>query len=141
MHYVPPAHLQTRWLQFLLSKGETCPGIADPAFFKESIRGRTIVDVVAEVPELSPRLYGLARRIGSYQGVEFVEHGGAVAGIMSQVCVVPGADWGTALLVNAGPWGDLAYNIIKWRAFEEKFGLKEVDWNSRSVRSLSALTR
>lgn len=121
----------TKWLRFLISKGESCPGVAHADFFDLSIKGRTIVDVHAEFADLSPRLYGLARRIGSYQGVQFVEHGGHVGGVMSQVCIVPAMGWGIVLQVNSAPWGDLAYNIIKWRAFEEAFGLQRVDWDQR----------
>jgi hypothetical protein len=42
-------------------------------------------------------------------------------------------------MTNSSPWGDLVYNIIKWRLFEEKCGLKRVDWNARYVPKLSML--
>lgn len=58
---------------------------------------------------------------------------------MSQVCVIPDHNFGVALMTNSSPWGDLVYNIIKWRLFEEKCGLKRVDWNARYVSKLSTL--
>ncbi len=94
-------------------------------------RGYTVPTGISPWPEVSVGTYGLAQHRGSYRGNEFLEHGGADTGQMSQVIRVPGKGIGIAIIVNDDKFGTALTAVIKWRILDVMLGLEPVDWEER----------
>ncbi|EJD51736.1 beta-lactamase/transpeptidase-like protein [Auricularia subglabra TFB-10046 SS5] len=123
-----------KWLQVLLNGGaspQTGKQVVPAAVLQKMQSGITVYSPPA-APELGPSVYGMALASSSYQGHQYVEHGGSLMGYLSQINRFPNDGLGIAILTNEYPRGQFVMEIIKWRIAEEILGLPlRVDWNAR----------
>jgi hypothetical protein len=83
-----------------------------------------------DYPELSPQVYGAGQWRYSYQGHDFIEHGGSNLGYKTQVARFPDDNLGIITLSNDNI-GEYIIESIKFRIADEILGLKELPWNER----------
>jgi len=125
------------WLQVLLLDGNTpragrSPGKLVVPTLDKMQTGITVVSGRATFPEMAPNVYGMGLSISSYQGHEYIEHGGAINGFLSQVTRFQQDGLGIAVLTNDSPRGVFVHEAIKWKIAERLLRLpKTVDWNGR----------
>lgn len=123
------------WLQVLLSGGkspQTGRQVVPAAVLAQMERPVTIFGTAPRAPELGPQVYGLALVSSSYQGHQYIEHGGALTGYMAQITRFPNDGVGIAILTNELPRGQYVFEAIKWRVSEELLSMPlRVDWNTR----------
>ncbi|KAH7100785.1 beta-lactamase/transpeptidase-like protein [Auriculariales sp. MPI-PUGE-AT-0066] len=129
------------WMQTLLNDGKspkTGKQVIPANILAKMSSGITVVNPgLPYPPELGPTTYGLAFEASSYQGHQFVEHGGSLPGYHSQITRFPNDGLGIAILVNE----DLTftYQAIKHRIAEDLLGLPiRVDWNTRFKTAYAA---
>ncbi|KZV96977.1 beta-lactamase/transpeptidase-like protein [Exidia glandulosa HHB12029] len=122
------------WLQVLLSGGKSPKTGRQviPAEVLQKLEAGVMAVSPAAAPELSSPVYGLALISASYQGHQYIEHGGALTGYLSQITRFPNEGLGIAVLTNESPRGAYVHEAVKWRIAEELLGLPlRVDWNAR----------
>lgn len=126
------------WLQVLLNGGkspQTGKQVVPAAALQQMERGITAYKR-AVGPELGPMVYGMALASSSYQGHQYIEHGGSMIGYLSQIARFPNDGLGLAIFTNDSPRGAFAFEAIKWRIAEELLGMPlRVDWNTRFRQS------
>ncbi len=76
---------------------EVLPEAALEQMHRPSMLGGISVDQFDEIESLG---YGLGCQVESYRGRRIVHHGGNILGYSSDVCIVPGAGTGMAVLTN-----------------------------------------
>jgi CubicO group peptidase (beta-lactamase class C family) len=87
-----------QWLLARLGRRtDVLPGSTLEQLHRPAMLGGIAVDRFAEIASLG---YGLGCQVESYRGQRIVHHGGNIPGFSSDVCVVPGADIGIAVLTN-----------------------------------------
>src|SRR5580692_3208064 len=87
-----------QWLLARLGRRtDVLPGSTLEQLHRPAMLGGIAVDRFAEIASLG---YGLGCQVESYRGQRIVHHGGNIVGFSSDVCVVPGADIGIAVLTN-----------------------------------------
>ncbi|EJD51732.1 beta-lactamase/transpeptidase-like protein [Auricularia subglabra TFB-10046 SS5] len=122
------------WLQVLLSGGKS-PRTGNqvvPASVLERMESPVTIFGTAPAPELGPQVYGLALFSSSYQGHQYIEHGGALNGYSAQITRFPNDGLGVAILTNELPRGLYVFEAVKWRIAEELLDMPlRVDWNTR----------
>ncbi|KAH7100985.1 beta-lactamase/transpeptidase-like protein [Auriculariales sp. MPI-PUGE-AT-0066] len=127
-----------KWLQTLLNDGKS------PVTGKQVIAASSLAALStgysapapgkARLPELGPRVYGMAFESTSYQGRQLIEHGGAIVGYYSQVTRFQNDGLGIAVITKEN--SVTAHEVIKWRIAEELLNMPiRVDWNAREVKA------
>ena len=87
-----------QWLLARLGRRtDVLPASTLDQLHRPAMLGGIAVDRFAEIASLG---YGLGCQVESYRGQRIVHHGGNIVGFSSDVCVVPGADIGIAVLTN-----------------------------------------
>jgi hypothetical protein len=87
-----------QWLLARLGRRtEVLPAAALEQLHRPSMLGGISVDQFDEIASLG---YGLGCQVESYRGRRIVHHGGNILGYSSDVCIVPGAGIGMAVLTN-----------------------------------------
>jgi CubicO group peptidase (beta-lactamase class C family) len=73
-----------------------------PASVLDQLHRPTMLGGIAvdRFPEIASLGYGLGCQVESYRGRRIVHHGGNILGFSSDVCIVPGAETGIAVLTN-----------------------------------------
>lgn len=88
----------TQWLLARLGqRPDVLPTAALEQLHRPAMLGGITVDQFDEIESLG---YGLGCQVESYRGRRLVHHGGNILGYSSDVCVVPGAGIGIAVLTN-----------------------------------------
>ena len=88
----------TQWLLARLGqRPDVIPTAALEQLHSPAVLGGIAVDQFEEIESLG---YGLGCQVESYRGRRLVHHGGNILGYSSDVCVVPGAGVGIAVLTN-----------------------------------------
>ncbi|KAH8831957.1 beta-lactamase/transpeptidase-like protein, partial [Flagelloscypha sp. PMI_526] len=127
------------WLQMLLLKGKN-PNTGEqviPSWVVDAAAtGLTVAVPHSPYPEMSPVVYGGGQMTGTYRGYQYIEHGGATPGFMTQVIRFPNNNFGVAVLTNDDILGRQLHDIIKWRIVDTVLGLEPIDWNSRMKNAL-----
>ncbi|EJD51749.1 beta-lactamase/transpeptidase-like protein [Auricularia subglabra TFB-10046 SS5] len=122
------------WLQVLLNGGkspQTGKQVIPTAALQKMETGINVFSRPA-APELGPVVYGMALASSSYQGHQYIEHGGSLPGYLSQITRFPNDGLGIAILTNDQPRGQFAHEALKWRIAEELLNMPlRVDWNAR----------
>ena len=86
------------WLLARLGqRTEVLPAAALEQMHRPAMLGGISVDQFDEIASLG---YGLGCQVESYRGRRIVHHGGNILGYSSDVCIVPGAGIGMAVLTN-----------------------------------------
>lgn len=86
------------WLLARLGeRPDVLPATALEQLQRPAMLGGISVDFFDEITSVG---YGLGCQVESYRGRRIVHHGGNILGYSSDVCVVPGADIGIAVLTN-----------------------------------------
>jgi hypothetical protein len=125
---------QATWLQTLILSGRsatTNDTVIPSEVIQRVAQGQTVPTGVSVWPESSVITYGMAQRRGSYRGHEYLEHGGADPGQMSQVIRLPAKGIGIAIMINDGHFGTALTSVIKFRIIDEMLGLDPIDWEER----------
>ena len=87
-----------QWLLARLGqRTEVLPAAALEEMHRPSMLGGISLDQFDEIASLG---YGLGCQVESYRGRRLVHHGGNILGYSSDVCIVPGAGIGMAVLTN-----------------------------------------
>ncbi|CAK5266747.1 unnamed protein product [Mycena citricolor] len=121
------------WLRALLEEGKNAENetIIPAEVIEKAASGIMVYSRIARYPELSPLTCGGGQSRGTYRGFEVIEHGGLTPGFMSQISRIPSQSLGVAVLTNDGSLGNFMMEAIKYRIFDEYFGLAPVDWTAR----------
>jgi CubicO group peptidase (beta-lactamase class C family) len=125
---------QATWLQTLLLKGKSPQDgsvIIPEAILNDVSRGYTVPTGTSQWPEIGVMTYGMGQQRATYRGFEYIEHGGADTGQMSQVIRVPSKGIGIAIIVNDDAYGTAYHTVAKWRILDEMLGLEPINWEER----------
>jgi CubicO group peptidase (beta-lactamase class C family) len=68
--------------------------------------------------------YGLGWGIGSWHGLQLINHSGATLGFAAEVGFLPEADLGVVVLSNGGPLAGIYVYDVQYRLFELAYGLE-----------------
>ncbi|KAH7104837.1 beta-lactamase/transpeptidase-like protein [Auriculariales sp. MPI-PUGE-AT-0066] len=129
------------WLQIMLDDGKS-PKTGNQVV-PAAVLGKMSSGITAPAPgerrppELAPRTYGIALSRSSYQGRQYIDHGGALMGYHSQIIRFPNDGLGIAVFANE----DMTFSqdAIRWRIAEDLLELPlRVDWNARYTAAYKA---
>ncbi|KAH7106128.1 beta-lactamase/transpeptidase-like protein [Auriculariales sp. MPI-PUGE-AT-0066] len=122
------------WLQVLLNDGKspvTKKQVLPSQVLAAMTKGRMVASLGLRVPEMGPQVYGMGFISSSYQGHQYVLHGGSLPGYKTQILRFPNDGLGIAVLVNDEK-GTYVYDSIMWRLAEDLLQMPtRVDWNER----------
>ncbi|CAK5282114.1 unnamed protein product [Mycena citricolor] len=124
---------QAIWLRALLEEVENAENetIIPAEVIEKAASEIMVYSPIARYPELSPLTYGGGQSRGTYRGFEVIEHGGLTPGFLSQISRIPSQSLGVAVLTNDDSLGNFMMEAIKYRIFDEYFGLAPVEWTAR----------
>jgi CubicO group peptidase (beta-lactamase class C family) len=120
-----------KWLLCRLDSGRYAGGrLVSERQAREMWTGQTILPITDPEPPLAalrPNFaeYGLGWRLRDYQGRKIVWHGGELAGMTSEVTLVPAERLGVVVLTNGE--SDLA-PALTYRVLDSFFKLRPTDW-------------
>ncbi|GAA6043675.1 hypothetical protein JCM8097_008604 [Rhodosporidiobolus ruineniae] len=127
-----------KWVELLIRqrqasrKGNT-PSPLDSVLAPATIRAlstpRSIVQPEPSYPFLSPTLYGMGLMLTSYNGSEYIYHGGSIPGFGSQVAWSSDLGVGVVVLCNTDGTGNAVSDILAYRAFDNLLNRPALDWN------------
>ncbi|KAJ7240881.1 beta-lactamase/transpeptidase-like protein [Mycena rebaudengoi] len=120
---------QAIWLQMLLREGKNQLNktVIPSEVIREVTTGVSVLQPVAEYPELSPVVYGGGQMRGTYRGHELM------------AVLVLKHDGGTPGTAHPSPW-DSFMESVKYRILDSFFRLEPIDWTARQVILASHVT-
>ncbi len=83
---------------------------------------------ITESKEISILGYGLGWLIGKYRGLDFISHGGLMAGFSSEVSFLPSENIGLVILTNSSSNGDRAIFCIRNQILDKLLNQETTDW-------------
>lgn len=88
----------------------------------------------------APPAYALGWFVNSYRGHQYINHGGALLGGMSQVAFIPERRMAVVVLANSYGYGGrgLLNSAVALRAFDMLLGVEPHDWSSDLLRAIQA---
>ncbi|HYK81642.1 MAG TPA: serine hydrolase [Gemmatimonadales bacterium] len=127
-----------KWLLCRLDSGRAGGGrLFSERQAREMWSGQTILPITDPEPPLAPLRpnfaeYGLGWRLRDYQGRKVVWHGGELAGMTSEVTLVPAERLGIVILTNSE--SDLAPALTA-RLLDSFFKVRPTDWVAAYVQA------